>query len=97
MSCKFFQNRDCEYFPCHAGMDSRDFNCLFCYCPLYALGQRCGGNYAYTAEGIKDCSACLVPHRRENYDMICARFSEIAALCRKPDASEGVLQNSEKK
>ena len=88
MSYKFFQNRDCEFFPCHAGMDSADFNCLFCYCPLYALGERCGGNFTYTAQGIKDCSACLVPHRRENYDKICARFSEIAALCRKTVTSE---------
>ena len=35
---KFFQNRDCEYFPCHAGADPETFSCLFCYCPLYALG-----------------------------------------------------------
>ena len=35
----FFQNRDCEYFPCHRGVDEADFNCLFCYCPLYALGR----------------------------------------------------------
>ena len=30
----FFQNRDCEYFPCHATKHPEDFNCLFCYCPL---------------------------------------------------------------
>ncbi|MBP8030977.1 MAG: metal-binding protein, partial [Acetobacterium sp.] len=35
---KFFQHRDCEYFPCHQADDLEDFNCLFCYCPLYALG-----------------------------------------------------------
>ena len=35
----FMQNRDCEYFPCHAGVSEEDFNCLFCYCPLYALGK----------------------------------------------------------
>ena len=29
----FFQNRDCEYFPCHATKHPEDFNCLFCYCP----------------------------------------------------------------
>lgn len=74
-------------------MDSEDFNCLFCFCPLYALGARCNGNFTYTAEGIKDCSACLVPHRRENYAKICARFAEIAALCEKNDASEESLQN----
>ena len=35
----FFQNRDCEYFPCHETKHPEDFNCLFCYCPLYALGR----------------------------------------------------------
>ena len=35
----FFQNRDCEYFPCHKVKDEENFNCLFCYCPLYALGS----------------------------------------------------------
>ncbi|MBQ1818177.1 MAG: hypothetical protein II124_06030, partial [Clostridia bacterium] len=31
-SCKYFQNRECEYFPCHEGADPEFFNCLFCYC-----------------------------------------------------------------
>lgn len=73
----FFQNRDCEYFPCHATKHPEDFNCLFCYCPLYALGRGCGGNFRYTENGIKDCSGCLFPHRRENYDRVIARFMEI--------------------
>ena len=30
----FFQNRPCEYFPCHKGIPEEAFNCLFCYCPL---------------------------------------------------------------
>ena len=80
---KFFQNRECEFFPCHAGADPERFNCLFCYCPLYALGERCGGAFSYTESGIKDCSACRFPHVPENYDTICARFAEIAELCRK--------------
>ena len=82
---RFFQHRGCEYFPCHAGVAQEDFNCLFCFCPLYALGRRCGGRFSYTPDGVKDCSACLVPHRPENYDKICARFAEIAALCREND------------
>ena len=36
----FFQNTDCEYFPCHKTAHPERFNCLFCYCPLYALGRR---------------------------------------------------------
>ena len=53
---KFFQNRECEYFPCHKTNDPEHFNCLFCFCPLYALGERCGGGLQYTESGIKDCS-----------------------------------------
>ena len=83
MSCNYFQNRDCEYFPCHSGADPENFNCLFCFCPLYALGGRCRGNFRYTESGIKDCSGCLFPHKRENYGTICDRFSEIAEICRK--------------
>lgn len=83
MSCNYFQNRDCEYFPCHSGADPENFNCLFCFCPLYALGERCRGNFRYTESGIKDCSGCLFPHKRENYGTICDRFSEIAEICRK--------------
>ena len=58
----FFSNRACPYFPCHEGVDEQRFNCLFCYCPLYALGTRCGGDYRYTPTGIKDCSACTRLH-----------------------------------
>ncbi len=85
MSYRFVQNRECEYFPCHKVADPSRFNCLFCFCPLYALGENCGGNFTYLENGIKDCSACLVPHCEENYDRICARFCEIAELCRRKE------------
>lgn len=79
----FFQNTQCEYFPCHKGADPDKFSCLFCYCPLYALGENCGGSYRYTDDGIKDCSGCLRPHRRESYDDICSRMKDILELVRK--------------
>lgn len=72
----YFCHKDCEFFPCHKGADMDDFNCLFCYCPLYAMGRECGGRFTYTPDGIKDCSACLYPHRRENYDSIIKRLYE---------------------
>ena len=78
----FFQNRACEYFPCHAGVPEEEFSCLFCYCPLYALGRGCGGGFSYTEKGVKDCSACAFPHRRENYRAVLARFPEIARAVR---------------
>ena len=80
---KFHCNRDCEFFPCHKVSDPDSFNCLFCYCPLYALGDRCGGSFTYTESGIKDCSRCLRPHRRENYQSICDKMSEILELAKK--------------
>lgn len=74
---RFFQHRQCEYFPCHEGVPAENFNCLFCYCPLYALGRRCGGRCEYTDAGIKSCARCAFPHRRENYDKVIARYGEI--------------------
>ena len=79
----FFQNKECEYFPCHKGADPEGFSCLFCYCPLYALGDKCGGHFSYTEKGIKDCSGCLVPHRRENYDQIMDKMSMVMELAKK--------------
>ena len=81
----YFQNRECEYFPCHAAGDPENFSCLFCYCPLYALGDRCGGNFTYTKEGIKDCSACLIPHRRENYGKIMDKMKGIIELAKRQE------------
>lgn len=83
---RYFQNRECSYFPCHEGADEENFNCLFCYCPLYALGAQCGGAFSYTDNGIKDCSGCLVPHRAENYDRIMEKMSMVLALAKKDAA-----------
>ena len=81
MACyDFFQHKNCEYFPCHTGADPETFSCIFCYCPLYCLGENCGGSYRYTDDGIKDCSGCLRPHRRENYESICKKMSEVLEL-----------------
>ena len=81
---KYFQHKTCEYFPCHKTDKPEDFNCLFCYCPLYALGNNCGGNFTYTETGVKDCSGCLIPHRRENYERIMAKMEQIITLAKKP-------------
>ena len=81
---KFFQNRECEFFPCHGCADSERFNCLFCYCPLYVLGDQCGGDFVYLENGIKDCSNCLRPHCPENYEQVLAMMSEVMNLAKKP-------------
>lgn len=79
----FFCNRDCEFFPCHGGVAEEDFNCLFCYCPFYALGESCGGHFGLREDGSKDCSACNFPHKRENYGAVLERYPEILALIKK--------------
>ena len=79
----FFQNRECAYFPCHKVEDDREFNCLFCYCPLYTLADQCGGNFRYTENGIKDCSGCTLPHSRKGYEYVISKFSKIAELAEK--------------
>jgi len=79
----FFQNKECEYFPCHHGIKEEEFNCLFCYCPLYALGDICGGDFCYAENGIKDCSNCLRPHIRENYDQIMDSMGDVMELAKK--------------
>ena len=86
---RFFSHKECEYFPCHKTDHPEDFNCLFCYCPLYALGDRCGGNFCYTEDGIKDCTNCLRPHRRENYEAITEALKQVMELAKKrPEQAE---------
>lgn len=68
MSYKFFQNVDCEFFPCHKTDDKENFNCLFCYCPVYFT--ECNGNYSLLDNGIKDCSNCLIPHCKNSWEII---------------------------
>lgn len=70
-----FSNFECEFYPCHENADTSNFNCLFCYCPLYLTGEACGGNYSYTKNGIKDCSGCMIPHIPDNYGYIIDRFT----------------------
>lgn len=72
---KFFTNFSCEYFPCHSNTDKQNFNCLFCYCPLYLIDD-CLGTPSFLANGIKDCSNCDFPHKKENYEAINKKLYE---------------------
>ncbi|MEE1158282.1 MAG: cysteine-rich small domain-containing protein, partial [Atopobiaceae bacterium] len=77
----------CAYFPCHADVDEAEFNCLFCYCPLYALGPQCGGDFTYTDAGIKDCSSCTRLHRGDaGAAIVKEHFAELAELARRRDS-----------
>ncbi len=71
MSYKYFQHKECEWYPCHK---CTDINCLFCFCPLYSF-KNCGGNFITLENGLKDCSNCILPHK--SYDYIINKIKEI--------------------
>lgn len=79
---KFIQNRDCEYFPCHK-VNPEDFNCLFCYCPLYCLGDRCGGDFVYLENGIKSCMNCTKPHDKDGYEHVMGKMKLVMEKAKK--------------
>lgn len=87
---KFTQNKACEYFPCHKVKDIETFNCLFCYCPLYALGDGCGGNFAFTASGVKSCMGCTKTHGLNAYDHVMGHMKEIMELGKRRKMCEEV-------
>jgi Zn-finger protein len=95
----FFTNRDCPYFPCHEGIEAEEFNCLFCYCPLYALGPRCGGSFRYTEQGYKDCTPCTMTHRGDaGTRLVRLHWPELAELARqgageKDPGRQGACEN----
>lgn len=75
MSYKFFQNIECEFYPCH---NTKDLNCLFCFCPLYNMD--CGGDFVLIegrdGKPLKDCSGCTLPHSKDGYDYVIKRLTE---------------------
>ncbi len=70
-SFRYYKNTACQYYPCH-NTDVDEFNCMFCYCPLYLI-KECGGRYSVIS-GIKDCSRCFIPHSFKGYDYINERL-----------------------
>ena len=87
-SYKYFENRDCKYYPCHETKGEKGLNCLFCYCPLYHL-DNCPGNPSFiekTGRQIKVCTACTFPHEEENYEKIVRMLSALnASECNSSD------------
>ncbi|WP_028588389.1 cysteine-rich small domain-containing protein [Desulfocurvus vexinensis] len=83
-SHRFFRNTACAYFPCHEVDDETQFNCLFCFCPLYWL-EDCDGTPAFRG-GVKDCTGCTLPHAPQGYDTVLARLRrEFARRAGRPD------------
>ena len=80
---KSFTHEKCEFYPCHKIGEGKKLNCLFCYCPLYALKESCEGNFKYVEGGIKDCSDCLIPHSQNGYDYIMKKISGLIEIAKK--------------
>jgi Zn-finger protein len=80
MFATFFTHKKCEFFPCHKTENPENFNCLFCYCPLYTLGKFCGGNFDYMKNGTKSCVNCEIPHKKNSAEYIKNRFGELSEL-----------------
>ena len=78
----FFQNTECEYFPCHRIADPARFSC--------------GGNFRYTEKGIKDCTGCLIPHLPENYGRITGKYQEIAAAMQQAEHTQNTRPTQSK-
>ena len=87
-SYRFFQNTACVYYPCHQGVGEY-FNCLFCYCPLYALGDQCGGQFVYLPNGVKSCEHCTRPHDRNGYDYVMERVGQLIRMAARPLEEHG--------
>ncbi len=90
-SYRFFNNNECEYFPCHKVKKPEEFNCLFCFCPLYFF-EECGGNYRTLDSGVKDCTNCLIPHMPKGYDYVVGkikgRIEEVRQCAEKGEGGE---------
>lgn len=76
---KFVQNRKCEYFPCHRTEKKDEFNCLFCFCPLYMLKDKCGGHFKYT-KNVKDCSDCTFVHTLKAHQYVMSKMKKVIAI-----------------
>lgn len=72
MGYDFYQNKSCEYFPCHETNKTICFSCQFCFCPLYYIPD-CGGNWTLF-NGMKDCGKCLLPHK--DYDYVVTKIMQ---------------------
>jgi len=44
------------------------------------LKDKCGGNFSYNKNGIKDCSNCTLPHGDNGYDHVMSKMNEVIRI-----------------
>ncbi len=72
---EFYQHKECKFFPCHDVDNIENFNCKWCYCPLYFV-KKCVGNYKMNDNGVKDCSDCKIPHYADMKELVGEKIKE---------------------
>lgn len=78
---KFYQNKECPYFPCHKDIPIEEFSCLFCFCPWY---YHCGSK-----KESNDCKDCSFPHDPRQYDTIIKGIQNIHQSLEKNEVKPG--------
>jgi Zn-finger protein len=71
---KFFENKNCIYYPCHKDIDK--VNCLFCFCPLFNTNQ-CHVLKIFKKDKRSVCEGCSFPHIPKNYDELMRKLRKI--------------------
>ena len=66
----FYTNKECEYYPCHPVPEGTEFNCLFCYCPLYMLGRKCGGTSPIWKAASRTAASAWYPTAGRTMDLL---------------------------
>jgi Zn-finger protein len=70
----------CKFFPCHKGINPEDFDCTFCYCPIYPCGiKETGGKWitGNSGDAIWDCTGCNIIHRKDVVKKIKSKIRDI--------------------
>lgn len=78
-SYKFFENLGCKYYPCHSGIKKGEFNCLYCFCPIFVVCKR------HSKSG---CEFCKVPHDKGSYKFMMLELNNMV-LHRRSDDPKG--------
>lgn len=61
---------------------------MMCYCPLYLLGDMCGGDFVYLENGIKSCVKCTRPHDPARWDEMMKMCGQVVRLASKVPRSD---------
>ena len=86
---RYFENRECRYYPCHEGISH--LNCLFCFCPLYGM-RECPGDPKFTEKetGLKKvCTDCIFPHEAGNYERIIELLKKMGYFTKEQTGENG--------